>query len=337
MGRSARNTVGTKRIFDPNDQTSPVCYCRKCMSDKPPSLFLNAVDPFLDASGKLSVCNTCIDKMYEDFYLTEKTTYKTIYALCKILNIKYDGKVVDMTLKALETMMVKGRPYPLFSGYVAKLKSLGAHSLHITDFTFTESDITTCEPDEQLFEEEENEDIIRIRRFWGYSFDAEDLQNLESKYIEWSSSHKIETQSERILLKFICLKELEIEKAITQGKNTSSIIKEFQDLLKSAALTPAQATASSSGKGTETWGVFIKMIEETEPAEFYKEKDLFDDVSGIKKYIENYIVRPLKNFVLGSKEFEIREDDYEEEDTFFEPIQLEEIEENAEGNSELSL
>ena len=327
----ARRTTLRKEDLITKDP-SKVGHCRKCMQDRNIDNYILATDLFLDSSGRLSICNFCIEEMYNNFYLTEKTVYKTIYMLCKTLNILYNEKIVDMAVKQHDEWTQKGKTYPIFCLYSSKLHTIGKTNYQIIDFTFNETDMVSCEPDEQLFEDEENDvELLRIRKFWGNSFDADDLQNLESKYLEWSSSHKIETQSERILLKFVCLKELEIEKAITQGKNTSSIIKEFQDLLKSAALTPAQATASSSGRGVETWGMFIKMIEETEPAELYKDKTLFDDISGIKKYIENYIVRPLRNFVIGSKEFDIKEDDYEEEDIFSEP---EELEENATGISE---
>ena len=115
-------------------------------------------------------------------------------------------------------------------------------------------------------------------------------------------------------MKQICLKELELENARKEGKSPDSILKSMQELLKNGALTPAQQTAASSGKGVETWGMFIKNIEETTPAEYYKNKEMFRDFEGIEEYIARFITRPLKNFVTGSRDFNISEEDGTEYD-----------------------
>ena len=69
--------------------------------------------------------------------------------------------------------------------------------------------------------------------------------------------------------------------------------------------------------------MFIKNIEETTPAEYYKDKELFKDFDSIEEYIKKFITRPLKNFITGSRDFNIVEEDITEYD---EPV----LEENNE-------
>jgi hypothetical protein len=53
------------------------------------------------------------------------------------------------------------------------------------------------------------------------------------------------------------------------------------------------------------------MIEEHEPAEFYKDAKKWKDVHGARKYMEDMVYRPLANTLTGAKDFDISMDDIE--------------------------
>ncbi len=289
------------------------CYCRKCTKTKLASKFLTSFDP-LDTNLKMSVCKQCLNEMYDQIYVIEKSLDKTIYKLCKMMNVKYDEQALSMMRSHANTLIDRGTGTPvLFGLYVAKLGSLRVRNDNIGDLTFSENiNMSSITPeDEEIFNEDESLD--KVRKFWGDNFSIDDLENLENKFSEWSSSHDIRTYAEKILLKFICIKQLEIEKEMSEGNPASGKIKEFQNLLKDAALSPMYATADQSGKGTEIWGMINKMIEETTPSEFYKDKKLFEDFDKIK-YVINFIIRCFSNLALGSKDFNISEDDLEDND-----------------------
>ena len=83
--------------------------------------------------------------------------------------------------------------------------------------------------------------------------------------------------------------------------------------MRTASVDPAKANMASSGKSLDTFSAFIKTIEETEPAEYYKDKALFKDFDNINFYFEKYVRRPLKNFVTGSRDFNVDADTDDEE------------------------
>jgi hypothetical protein len=115
-------------------------------------------------------------------------------------------------------------------------------------------------------------------------------------------------------LKEICHVELKIRKARIEDKSTASLVKELQDLMKTANVDPAKASLANAGKSQDTFSSFIKTIEENEPADFYKDKDLFKDFDNLDWYFKKYVTRPLKNFIqIGSRDFDVSDNDFEDE------------------------
>ena len=49
-------------------------------------------------------------------------------------------------------------------------------------------------------------------------------------------------------------------------------------------------------------------MEHYEPAEYYADKELYNDWLGIFKYWVKWVLRPVKNLITGSKDYEISED-----------------------------
>jgi hypothetical protein len=285
-------------------------YCRKCMKTLPIKEFMQATDP-LDTNGFMSVCKSCINDLYLRIYENEKGVDKTILRLCRMLNVKYSTDAIDAVKAQINTCAEKGQEFSnVFGVYKAKLVATQKTEIgkrEIEDMTFHEP--IKLMSGESIPEEESDTDIKQLQRFWGTNFSKDDFQYLEEQFSEWSKSHRIDTQTEKTLLKFICLKELEIRRAITEGSSTSSLVKEFQDLIKTSGLAPNSATVSSAGKSQENWGNFVKMIEEQEPCEVFKDRELFKDFDNINKYFLRFILRPMKNFVVGSREFNIGDDD----------------------------
>lgn len=293
------------------------CYCRKCTKTKSAKEnFYLATDKFLDTNGYMSICKECVSDIYIGFYNSEHNVDRAIYKTCKAINVRYEQSAVDATKTQIANKEKLDDDPKIFGIYKTKIisstKGVGKMGdIEFTDLTFQieSSSIPSYSEDEKDFEGSEG-----VVEFWGDGFDASDYRFLEKEFADWKRSYSCQNKAEEFFLKQVCLKSLALEKARVEGGSGDNILKSLQELLKNAALTPAQQTAASSGKGTETWGVFIKNIEETTPAEFYKDKELFKDFDDIGSYIKKYITRPLKNFVTGARDFNITEDDNTEYD-----------------------
>jgi len=289
-----------------------VIYCRKCMKKSAAKNFYEATDIFLDSNGKMSICKYCIEDMYQRFMLSEGSIDRAILKLCKVLNVKFDGNALETTMGFIERLESKGKiTESTFGIYRRSIKDGGKNALgNPIDSTYVET--ARYLPDDSLVDYEQT-DLDYLAKFWGTNFTAEDYEFLEEIFSEWKKTHKCDTRAEETLLKEICHVELKIRKARIEDKSTASLVKELQDLMKTANVDPAKAAIAGAGKSQDTFSSFIKTIEENEPADFYKDKDLFKDFFNIDWYFKKYITRPLKNFLLQSRDFNVETEDDEDE------------------------
>jgi hypothetical protein len=279
------------------------------MKVKSPKEFLTATDALLDRNGYLSICTDCIDDLFEKIFASENDLSKTILQLCRMLNVVYLDGAVQATITHAATLTVEGKSLRLvFSYYKSKATSM-AHMNQSGALTFTEPVILVS--DKPL--DENIKDIDYYKQFWGENFEIEDYDYLEKELADWEKTHKSDTKAELILLKEICLKELEIRKSRARGSVSEAALKTLQDLMKTASVDPSKTSMANAGKSLDTFSSFIKNIEETEPADLYKDKDLFKDFDNIDFYFKKYVTRPLKNFITQSRDFNVSvEDDVDE-------------------------
>lgn len=295
-------------------------YCRRCMTTKKYSDFFAATDLELDKNGYFSICKDCCQEIYDDYYKEEKDVSRAILKTCRKLNVCYNEVLIEQTLDRLKILYEKGKAVEnIFSIYKAKLATLGGNAFNnnLKDgvFTFKEPSVYT----DPVMELDNPIDSHDLKQYWGENLDYEDYLFLEQEISEWKKTHKCDTKAEETLLKEICHKILEIRKQrkANNGHAPASLIKELQELMKTASLDPAKTSVANSGKAQETFSNIIKIIEETEPAEYFKDKELFKDFDNIGFYFKKYVTRPLKNFVTQSRDFNV-ETDAGDDDLFIE-------------------
>lgn len=288
-------------------------FCRMCETIKSEKYFFDATDKILDKNGHMSVCKDCINELYNQFYKSTGSVEHAILKLCQLLNVKFDQSAINSALVHAETLNSNGEK--MFGMYKAKLFLMNKINgkMDVADLAYNYPVAITINAPKEV-EENIPEDIDVLHAFWGENFSASEIDILERKFSDWSRSHAIDTQSERVLLKYICLKEFEIDNAISLKQSTASLMKEFQELLKTSALSPSMANAASGGKSMEAFGNWVKEIENMTPAEWMKDKSIYKDVDNIEEYGEKYITSPLRSFVTGSREFSL-EDDSEKDDS----------------------
>jgi hypothetical protein len=310
--------------------------CRKCQKIKKLQDFYKATDLFLDSNGHMSVCKDCINTMYVSILDSEHGSIsKTILRMCRMLNVKYDESAISSALE--HTKIREADETKLFGFYRLKLLTNNRTDVSDTsvDLTYKDSPVINMGFDKPM-EYEVSQDVID---FWGEGFETSEYEWLEKTLDGWKKTHKCDTKAEEVLFREIVFKQFEIEKARKENSSTSSLIKELQDIMKTASVDPAKANVAGAGKSQDTFSAFIKMIEENEPAEvFGDEREAFKDFQGIEKYFYKYVVRSIKNFITGSRDFNLdaEEDEIEGEIEEYEPLNYnpEESEQSSDDNSE---
>jgi len=288
-------------------------YCRKCMKDLPAKSFYECVDAgFIDSNGLQSVCKKCIQKLYDEIFENTKSMEKTIHKLCTSLNIMFSNDAISATNAHITTLQTNGKNVnAIFSIYKMKLTSIkksmnksGTQDMTYEDVgtIFTSKTINTKEipiPQE-------------IMEFWGKDMTREQVEFLEFHYANFKQTHSTSTYAEIILLKNVCHTMLNIKTLRKAGDSTQKDVRELQELMKNLEISPSASNASSiGGKSEEVFGLWIRDIETKEPAQWLKDDprgDIYRDVGNVEEYFQKYIVRPLKNFILLSKDFNVEDD-----------------------------
>jgi len=280
-------------------------YCRKCMRSLSEGKFYKAADHFLDSNGHMSICSECIADMYHNFYSTDTDISRTIYRMCKILNIQYNEGAVDSAKRHVATMEGNGKtvsnPFGIYKTKLLKSQKTSLTNRDMAeDFTFEE---ITPEVREKLQPNGKTE--AELMYFWGGNPNLipDDYVFLERELSEYQMSNVCDTKQQLLLFKNVCIKTLEIRKARVKGQSDSSLLTDLTKLMKMAGIDPSNTKTANSGKHLETWGVFAKMVETEDPADHYKDRDLYKDWFGIGDYYNMNIGRSIKNWITGSRDF----------------------------------
>ena len=269
----------------------------------------------------MSVCKEDCELIYENAFRAERNVSKALLVTCRLLNWKFDEEAVKAALLHIETAKKNGtNPKGIVGFYKSKLglstnKSFGDKSND--NLTFVEINGLKIEPEDRLEDHETEKTTEELKKTWGDKLEYDDYIWLESEYAIWEGDYNIRSRGEVNLLRLIILKLFDIRKARSAGQPTNKLEEDFQDLLKTSNLSPAQSSAASKGNIADTWGMLIKRIEEETPAEYYKDYKLFDDFFDLKKYLRNYISRPIANFFNGRKNYSVDDVDVVIEDEMF--------------------
>ena len=291
----------TKRIAD----KKPKFYCRKCMKMKLGLHFYKATDIFLDSSGYMSICKDCCQDIYDSFFISEKSVEKTLLRMCRLLNVQYNEKSIESAKQHIKTRADSGTTISnIFGIYKSKLIAIQRAQIGKKD---VDEDMTFVEPSSDVIEAipiDSTPDLAYYENAWGKGKDLgiEDYEYLESEFDKWQKTTQCDTQGEEVLVRLICHQQNKIRKARINGKSVDNLVKSLQEIMKNSALTPALQNAASSGKNYETFGKWVKDIEQKTPAEWWEDQEKFHDVDGMTEDKDD-IIRSIKNFITNSRDF----------------------------------
>jgi len=306
-----------KEITTKTNYTVSESYCRKCVDMRPASDFYEAMDMgFADSVGLLSICKTSINEMYDDMISQKMTIEQAIHRLCIVLNVKYSNEAMASTKTHVQTLIDSGKNVSaVFGIYLSKIVSLNKSMDKSIQTDNSYEDVSVIFTSKELNTEVQiPQDIID---FWVNAKTPEDIKYLENEYMQFKQNHSTETHAEVTLLKRVCYTLLDIKMAMSNGDSTDKLDKTLQELMKNLAIAPGAKNAPNQDKGGDSFGMWIQDIEQNEPAQWLKTDknyDLYKDVYNTEDYFQKYIVRPLKNFITMSKDFNVEDAEIDEDD-----------------------
>lgn len=298
--------IRSKKLVTRTGVTLTEAYCRKCQRTLPASSFYSATDTFLDSNGIMSICSDCIDKIYTDILLVTNSIPASVKRVCRMLNVAFVPSAMDAATKDAQTREANGSKASRFFGkYKSRIINMLRTGIHdnSVDMTYKEDGVMVAS-NETVITHNDTPDFEQLKKFWGTD-SRDDIGFLEREMGRYRSGYVLDTPAQETLVKELCYLILEIDKDRKQDKSVDSKLKSLSALMNSMGISPNMESAASGGKASEAFGVWIRDIEETTPAEWYKDKSIHADVDNVEEYAEKYIVSPIRSFITGNKEFDI--------------------------------
>jgi len=270
-------------------------YCRKCMKDKVAKEYYSATDTVLDKNHYMSICRKCCGEIYDNAFTIERNFEKALLRTCKILNVGWNANAVDSTRTHVDKLKTKGQEdITVFGIYKSKLSTLSNLADDQT-LTFEEypsvASIVVNTP-----EEDADATYQELQAFWGKGKSYEDISYLQNEFNELGGRDVKDDRPKAILLREICFQLLEIENDRASGNNVEKRVKALGEMMSNSAIRPDQKKTADGTKSSEAFGIWLADIEKLKPAEWYKDQDIYKDVSNIDDYWKKHILRPFLNF-----------------------------------------
>lgn len=235
------------------------------------------------AIGVYPQCKKCVLAEVEQRKNKNDKPNETKISVQRMLQ-KMDLPYIDSLYESLCTDVAneineKNKRSP-FLAYLPPIKSLP----NWKGKTYADSEF---EPGVILEEEEEINENSRIlksaKKRFGNSYTNSELIFLENEYQDWTRRYQCENKAQELLFKRVCFKELDIDKAQKEGKDTKELDKTLQELLGSLNLKPSQNNSNALTEA-KTFGQLIEKWENEKPIPEPEEE--FKDVDRIGLYID---------------------------------------------------
>lgn len=249
--------------------------CLKCTKEKDVSEFYMS-SSVLYTDKKLPVCKDCLESFVVG---SGKDTTNSLTSLMRMI----DRPFLHEEWKAA---MSYEKP---FGEYMRRIAMRQNRDLTWEDSTHT-SVKTANFTFENVLEEEidlTQEDINELVKFWGKGFDIESYLWLQNEFEDFVNRYECDSKGMELLIKQVCLTELDIENRRSNNEKVDQQLKTLQDLLGSSNLKPVQETGANAVE-QESFGTLIKKFERDKPI---PEADPeWKDVDGIGKYVRTFFL-----------------------------------------------
>lgn len=288
-------------------------YCHHCNDWISSNNFYSSNDY---GSGYFPICKKCVLEIVEQRKKKTDKPNETKESVKKMLQMMdlpyiddlYDGCCQDVVNEVNE----KNRKAP-FLQYLTIIKSLPQYR----GKTWKDSDAEI----EDGVSSNRKVKQATIKRF-GQGLSNEDYIFLQDQYEDWITRYECKTKAQEELFERLCFKKLEIFKATRDGKSTKDLDASYQELMKTANITPRQNSLDTLSEG-QTLGQLIekweteKPIPETDPE--------LKDVDKIGQYIDVFykghmakllnLKNPLQHIYENfMKKYTVTKPEYDEDD-----------------------
>ena len=285
----------------------------QCIGLKKDSEFFSSWSPF-HSNGKVPYCKECCNKMFQ-YYLDETKSAKTAlyYTLMKI-DIPFIKSIYEIVNERSLSGDKNGKRTPINVGtYVNELRRYSKNKEIWSDFSATDVDITEVDAKIQTAEIKQKE-MKQWEIDWGIQDEVCDYEFLNDTFNRYTKGVEFVNPQQEDLYRDLCRDRLLLRKINDNRYNGDETIDKVQNRIsKTMATLKVDQFESNKPKTASEQSFFAKIaqIEQTKPADLYKEPKKYKDFNKLRQYEEDMVLRPLLNTLCGHRDFDINIEDAE--------------------------
>lgn len=293
--------------------------CVSCQREYPIDKFYpRIVDDKFSPDGVIPYCADCCEEIVRENLTKVNSLESAMWLTCAKLDVpfirKVFEKVEEQKSKYQQKSGKKDSEYTLFKYYYDYLwgsKSMGTAIDVWIDFSNTDvsmGEISSLKKSEEAL----NREIEKLELDWGVQEDIEDYRFLVYNFDKYTKDVGEMTPQQEDLYRDLCLARLEKRK-IEEKKLDGDLTKVQNRILNLMHKLNLDRFEDNQPKTLSEEFLFdkIRMVEQTMPADFYKDKNLYKDMTKKRKLMTDLVYRPLANTLTGSRDFNIDINDIE--------------------------
>lgn len=310
-------------------KTGRMVFCPICNVEKPSNEFYESENPHdgcvknkngnIINMGYVHICKNDIAKCYLE-YLKKGTIQSAVYFTCALTDTPFIKEVWDRYIKLRNEKIKDGKINPIqlktyndFAKYREQLKSMKKATDNWNDFSATNIDYTTImglkKPDIAL---EAEKDTLILN--WGIQDQMSDYDFLNMKFDKYTNGVEFINPQQEDLYRDLCRDRL-IERKINEkrydGKDDLNSVQTRIGKLMSTLKVDEFESTKPKTMSEQSLFEKIRLIDENNVQDVYKEPTKYFDHNKIHKYEEDMCLRPLGNMLVGHRDFNINIDDIE--------------------------
>ena len=193
------------------------------------------------------------------------------------------------------------------STYILTLQKRTTNKEIWSDFNATDVKLDKNEVQMQTVEDKKNE-LNKLEKTWGRQDCLEDYDFLEDTFSRYTKGVDFINPQQEDLYKDLCRDRLLLRKINDNRYNGEESLDKVQNRIsKTMTILKLDQFEENKPKTISEQLMFTKIaqIEQTKPADLYKEPKKYKDFNKIKMYYKDLVLRPLLNTLVGSKDFNI--------------------------------
>lgn len=290
------------------------------MSRSPFASFPKELDKELkEGWGVIPYCKDCVQKIFEYYFESTNKFQLAVYYTCQKLDIPFVMDLFESIFKTFkESKRVKefGDLNKKYMGEYIKQLNFSAKYKGLLDFSYSDKEMSQIDTSVADREKEEKE-LIKLKLSWGSQDSLDDYAFLQDRYEQYTEGVEFANAFHPDLYRDLCRDRLilrKISEGRYKGEETITQVQNRVDGLSKKL--KIDEFKSNKPKTASELCLFekIKLVDENNVADVYKEPTIKADLNKIRKYEEDLVLRPTLKTLINHRDYDLKLEDLEQYD-----------------------